>query len=54
MENKEFSEAEVLNKIENRLRNKESVTDKEVRLLIEGYTAFGVIMPDDIIKILNI
>jgi len=48
------SEAEVLNEIETRLRKGQKVIDREVRLLVEGYNAFGVEMPKDIAKILNI
>ena len=44
------SDAEVLNDIETRLRTKKKVTDREIRLLVEGYTAFGVPMPKDILK----
>jgi len=39
---KEFSEAETLNEIEMRIRNKKPVSDREIRLLAEGYEVFGV------------
>lgn len=38
----EFSEADVLNEIEMRIRKKKPVSDREMRLLGESYTAFGV------------
>ena len=53
-EEEEWSEAEVLNEIENRLRKGKKVSDMEVRLLQEGYFGFGVQMPKDIQKILCI
>ena len=42
------SEAEVFNEIEMRVRKGKPVSDKERRLLIEGYYAFGVPVPKDI------
>lgn len=36
------SEADVLNKIEMRVRKKKPVSDRELRLLAESYEAFGV------------
>jgi hypothetical protein len=36
------SEADVLNKIEMRIKKKKPVSDRELRLLAESYEAFGV------------
>ena len=52
---KEFSEADVLNRIEARLRSKKrrkGVSDREKRLLSESYYAFGVPVPKDIGRML--
>ena len=38
----EFSEADVLNEIEMRIRKKKPVSDREIRLLAESYEVFGV------------
>lgn len=53
MEQEEFSEADVLNDIEHKLRKGIAVTDREVRLLVEGYHAFNIPVPKDIQKILK-
>ena len=53
MKQKEFSEAEVLNDIESRLRKGKEVIDREIRLLVEGYNAFNIPVPKDIQKILK-
>lgn len=47
-----MNEADVLNRIERRLRKKKKVSDREKRLLAESYVAFGVPMPKDIEKML--
>ena len=47
-----MTEAEILNKIENKAR-KGKATDKELRILAESYTAFNVPVPKDIQKILK-
>lgn len=48
------SEADVLNDIESRVRNKEKVNRVEIDLLIEGYNAFSIPIPKDIKRILKI
>lgn len=47
-----MDEAEVLNRIERRLRKKRKVSDRERRLLAESYHAFGVPVPRDIGRML--
>lgn len=49
---KEQTDAEVLNRIENKVR-KGKATQREIFSLCESYTAFNVTMPKDIYKILN-
>jgi hypothetical protein len=45
---KDYSDADVLNEIEMRVRKGKPVSDREGRLLIESYQAFGVPIPKDI------
>ena len=45
-----MSDAEVLNRIERKIRQGKKATDREGRLLVEGYTAYGIKMPKDILK----
>lgn len=49
----EFSEAEVLNDIERRLRKNRKVADREVRLLVEAYAVYNIPVPKDIQKIIK-
>lgn len=49
----DYSDADVLNRIETRLRKKKKVSDRERRLLVEGYNAFGVDIPRDVAKLLR-
>ena len=49
---KEQTYAEVLNRIENRIR-KGKATQREIFLLCESYTAFNVSMPKDIARLLK-
>jgi len=45
-----MDEADTLNRIENKAR-KGKATDRELRILAKGYTAFGCIIPKDVMKI---
>jgi len=47
---KEMSDADILNDIEDRVRKGKPVTKREIGLLVESYSAFGVQMPKDILK----
>ena len=47
-----MDDAEILNRIERRLRKKKKVSDRERRLLAESYHAFGVPVPRDIGRML--
>jgi len=51
-EEKEFSEADELNKIENKVR-KGKATQREINLLIESYCSFNVPIPKDIMRLLK-
>jgi len=44
-----MSDAEVLNRIEKKLRKNKKVSQREINLLVEGYTAYGIPMPKDIL-----
>jgi hypothetical protein len=46
---REFSEAEVLNRLERKAK-KGKATRRELRLLAEGYGAFGIPIPRNILK----
>jgi len=45
-------DADVLNRIERKVR-KGTATQREINLLIEGYTAFNVRIPKDVKKLLK-
>lgn len=49
---KEQTDAQVLNRIEKRVRQGKA-TDREIRILCESYTAFNVLMPKDIARLLK-
>jgi glycine cleavage system pyridoxal-binding protein P len=49
-EDEEFSEAEVLNEIETRIRKGKPVSDWEKELLLEGYSVYDAPIPKDIQK----
>lgn len=48
-----MTEANVLNRIEKRIREHKPVSQREVFLLVESYTAFNVSMPKDILNLLK-
>lgn len=48
------SEADVLNDIEERVRQGKKVKPREINLLLLGYDGFGAPIPDDISKILGL
>lgn len=47
-ENEELSDAEILNDIENRIREDKPVLKREIDLLLECYCTYGVRIPKDI------
>lgn len=46
----EQSDSDILNDIETRFRKNKKVNNREIKLLMESYIAYGVEIPEDIYK----